>query len=189
MPWLLPFPPARRGRGELIQANVGTNPLVKAGPDPIICSAKEHVPRHTKPSRKTRTEHLSSLTKTPGSALPAPGSTDSGHHTLAEQAERAGRRNLPRVSSLLGAGEEAAGTFDPQAEGSSEPCPTTVPGTTRARTRPRLYPEVGEKLLRVGARFIWEEEPETGRPTTQSRGEGRHRATLKWSSWAMGTGG
>lgn len=111
MPRLLPFPPARRGRGELIQANVGTNPLVKAGPDPIICSAKEHVPRHTKPSRKTRTAHLSSLTKTPGSALPAPGSTDSGHHTLAEQAERAGRRNLPRVSSLLGAGEEAAGTF------------------------------------------------------------------------------
>lgn len=64
----LSFSVPSEGKGELIQADVGTNPLVKAGPDPIICSAEKHVPRHTKPSQKTWTVHLSSPTKNPASS-------------------------------------------------------------------------------------------------------------------------
>jgi len=63
MPQLPLLPTTWEGkRGEFILANMGTNPVVKAGSDPIACSAKKHVPRHTKPSQHQEdTENLRGL--------------------------------------------------------------------------------------------------------------------------------
>lgn len=92
--------------GELIQANVGTNPPVKAGPDPGIGPAKEHVSRNTKPSPETGTAHLSSLTKKQR-ALTLPGT-----HALTEKAKTSREEESSLcVSSLPEGGEEATGTF------------------------------------------------------------------------------
>lgn len=76
--------------GELIQANVGTNPLVTAGPDPIICSANAQ-------AHQTIPEDLDSAPELPHQKKTPTGSTTS---TLRGQ-KGEGRRNLPCASSLL----------------------------------------------------------------------------------------
>lgn len=98
--------------GELILANVGTNPDVKAGPDPIICSVKKHVPWQIKPSQLHE-----DLENTPGLSHQKPAelacemlsdtlivllSISSTTHTQGEHTKSMqGGGNPPCISSLL----------------------------------------------------------------------------------------
>lgn len=104
--------------GELIQANVGTNPLVTAGPDPIICSANAQ-------AHQTIPEDLDSAPELPHQKK----NTHRQHHQHPERAERR-REEESSLCFIPAPGEGAASV--PQAKGSSKHHPTTVPGTTRA---------------------------------------------------------
>lgn len=96
---------------------MGTNPVVKAGPDPIICSAKKHVPRHTEPSQlRVDAENIPGLShqnpagpacEMPNRALAVPLSINNSNNTQAEQTKSVWRGGNLYISRPLMAREEA----------------------------------------------------------------------------------